>query len=362
MTLTLQKKYALVISHDRGTCRSVRWGQWAHLLDSTMGGDCYLHLFDEPIYDSYILAHAAIVVITRPILDQHFDCIKSYAKLKNKYKFKLAIDLDDLLFDIGGRDTIPDYNPVPIDTIALGKKIESVVPCLDRIFCSTEFLAYAFCQRFGEGLVNSVDVLPNFCFTSLAWDEHKPTRKKCIDVFYGGSGCHYKEGMRGDFDGPWIEGLSLAMERGYIKFHAFGEDPGILPRGTIMHEQVHASLWLATISHYCPDVLIAPLKNNPFNKAKSNLKGLEAAAVGAAFVASVFPGSPYSGIAPHEFSVTERTTPEDLARMFDHLRNNNARKACVNATRRVLASKGLVAEMKPGTDKFVETLFKGFLV
>lgn len=360
--LTLQKKYALIISHDRGTCRSVRWGQWAHLLDSTMGGECYLHLFDEPIYDSYILAHAAIVVIARPTLDHHFEWVKSYAKLKNKYKFKLAIDLDDLLFDIGGRDTMPEYNPYPIDTIAVGKKFDAIVPLLDRIFCSTEFLAYAFCQRFGEGLVNKVDVLPNFCFTSLAWDEHKPSRKKYIDVFYGGSGCHYKEGMLGDFDGPWIEGLSLAMERGYIQFHAFGDNPGILPKGTIMHEQVHSSMWLATISHYCPDVLIAPLKNNPFNKAKSNLKGLEAAAIGAAFMASVFPGSPYSGITPHEFSVTERTTPEDMAKMFDRLRNKVMRRYCVDVTRRILAANCLVAEMKPGTDKFVRTLFDGFLV
>lgn len=359
--LTLQKKYALVISPDRGPCAYVRWRQWQHLIDSSMGGECYLLVMDEPIYDEYLLSHTAVVVFARPFQEHQFSQIKHYAKLKNKFKFKLAIDLDDLLFDIDGKDTIPEYNPHPIDTIEVGKRYEEIVPLLDRVFCSTDFLAYAFCVRFGRSLVEKVDVLPNFCFTSLAWDEHRPTRKKHIDVFYAGSCCHYKEGMQGDFEGPWLEGIGLSMERGYIKFHAFGEDPGIFPRGTILHEQVHASLWLSTISHYAPDVLIAPLKNHPFNKAKSNLKGLEASAVGAAFVASIFPGSPYNSITPQLTGVLDRTTPDDIMRMFDALRDPVLRKACVRTTRHLVAQQGLVAEMKQGTDRFIHTLFKGFL-
>lgn len=98
--LTLQKKYALVISPDRGPCAYVRWRQWQHLVDSSMGGECYLLVMDEPIYDEYLLAHAAIVVFARPTLEHHFHQIKNYAKLKNKFKFKLAIDLDDLLPEI----------------------------------------------------------------------------------------------------------------------------------------------------------------------------------------------------------------------------------------------------------------------
>ena len=122
-----------------------------------------------------------------------------------------------------------------------------------------------------------------------------------------------------------------------------------------------AEYGLSTISHYAPDVLIAPLQNIPFNKAKSNLKGLEASAVGAAFVASVFPGSPYSDITPQLTAVTKNTTPDDIMNMFDALRDPVLRKACVRTTRHIVAQRGWVAEMKQGTDKFIHTLFKGFL-
>lgn len=360
-TLTYQKKFALIICPDMGTCMQTRYGLWQNIINSQVGGETRMLILDEPIYDEYLLYHTATVVFARPTMEHHIGIIKQYAKLKKKCGFKLAVEMDDLLFSVQGRDVIPEWNAHPIDTVAVNRLYrENLVGIVDRWIASTEMIAYCLCREFGIA-PESVDVLPNFCFTSAFWDEHKPTRKKHIDVFYTGSCCHYKEGNRGDLDGPWIEGITLAIERGYVKFHAFGEDPGILPRGTILHEQVYAGLWASTISHYCPDVMIAPLKNHIFNKAKSNLKGLEASAVGAAFVASIFPGSPYNSITPQLTGVLDRTTPDDIMRMFDALRDPVLRKACVRTTRRLVAQKGLVAEMKQGTYRFIHTLFKGFL-
>lgn len=360
--MTYQKKFALIICPDMGTCMQVRWGLWQNIINSKVGGECRLLILDEPLYDPYLLYHTATVVFSRPTLDSHFPIIKEYAKLKKKYGFKLAVEMDDLLFSVQGRDVMPEWNPAPIDTVDVGRKYkENLVGIVDRWLVSTDCIAYCLCNEFGIN-PDSVDVLPNFCFSSAYWDEHKPTRKKKIDVFYTGSGCHYKEGNKGDLDGPWIEGIGLSMERGYINFHAFGDNPGILPRGTILHEQVFPGLWASTLSHYAPDVLIAPLQNVLFNKAKSNLKGLEAAAVGAAFVASVFPGSPYSKVTPQLTAVTKDTTPDDLMRMFDALRDPAVRKECVKTTRHAVAEAGLVAEMKQGTDRFIKTMFKGFLV
>lgn len=358
--MIMQKKYAVIVTADRGPCYTVRWQQWANLINTTAGGECYMLVLDEPLYDEYLLAHAAVVVVSRPFLQKHIDTIKSYARLKKKFGFDLCVEMDDLLFSVQGKDVIPSWNPVPIDTVAVNGFYQEIKDKVDRWLPSTDFIAYALCKEFGIE-PNKVQVLPNFCFTSCYWDEHKPTRKQKIDVWYGGSGCHFKEGAEGDFAGPWLDGIALAMERGYIKFHAFGESAGVLPRGTILHEQVHAGLWASTISHYCPDVVIAPLANHPFNKSKSPLKAFEASAVGAVLVASVFPGSPYSEYTTQLCSVSRETTVDSLVEIFNALQDPTLRKACVRTQRHEIAKQGLVAEMKPAMDKFIKTLFGRFV-
>ena len=358
--MILQKKYAVIVTADRGPCFTVRWQQWANLINTTAGGETYLLVLDEPLYDEYLLAHTAVVVISRPTLQKHIDTLKAYARLKKKFGFDLCVEMDDLLFNVQGRDVIPPWNPAPIDTAAVNAFYEEIKDLVDRWLPSTNFIAYALCQEFGIH-PNKVQVLPNFCFSSCFWDEHQPTRKKKIDVWYGGSGCHFKEGAVGDFEGPWLEGIALAMERGFIKFHAFGDSAGVLPRGTILHEQVHSGLWASTISHYSPDVLIAPIANHPFNKSKSPLKAFEASAIGAVLVASVFPGSPYSEYTTQLCSVSRETTVDNLVEIFKALQDQTLRKACVSTQRHEIAKRSLVAESKPGMDKFIKTLFGRFV-
>lgn len=358
--MILQKKYAVIVTADRGPCYTVRWQQWANLINTTAGGECYMVVLDEPIYDEYLLAHAATVVISRPTLQKHIDAIKSYARLKKKYQFDLCVEMDDVLFNLQGKDVIPPWNPAPIDTAAVNVFYQEIKDRVDRWLPSTDFIAYALCKEF-EIPPEKVQVLPNYSFTSCFWDEHKPSRKKKISVWYGGSGCHFKEGYAGDFEGVWLPALSRAMAEGIVEFHAFGDNVGILPKGTILHKHVHAGLWASTISHYCPDVLISPLANHPFNKAKSNLKILECAAIGAVPVASVFPGSPYVGLTPKLCAVTPETTEDELLEIFRTLTDAAVRKECVNTVRKTVANKGLVAEMKSATDHFLKCLYGRFL-
>lgn len=355
-----QKKFALVIVPNRGPCFTVRWQQWANILNSTAGGETYMLVIDEPLYDEYLLAHTATVVISRPTSEKQIGMLKAYARLKKKFGFDLCVEMDDLLFSLQGRSVIPDFNPHPIDTDSVNGYYREIKDLVDRWLPSTDFIACALFTEFDID-PGKIEVLPNFCFTSCYWDEHKPTRKQKIDVWYGGSGCHFKDGMVGDFAGPWLDGIGLAMERGYIKFHAFGESAGILPRGTILHEQVHSGLWASTISHYCPDVVIAPIVNHPFNKSKSPLKAFEASAVGAALVASVFPGSPYNDFTTKLCSVSHETTADGLLDIFKSLQDPAIRKECVKTQRQEIARRGLVAEMKPARDRFIKTLFGKFV-
>ena len=63
---------------------------------------------------------------------------------------------------------------------------------------------------------------------------------------------------------------------------------------------------------------MAPLAANNFNRAKSDLKLKEAAALGAVFIGSDFASSPYS-YAPKEQLVGSSATIDDLDAIFKNL-------------------------------------------
>ena len=76
----------------------------------------------------------------------------------------------------------------------------------------------------------------------------------------------------------------------------------------------------ATAASYKPDFFLAPLAANNFNRAKSDLKLKEAAALGTVFIGSDFASSPYS-YTPKEQLVGSSATVEELDAIFTQLCN-----------------------------------------
>ena len=356
--MILQKRYCLVINGDRGPCQQARFNNWATLMNSTISGECEFVFCSSPIMDPYILAHTATVVIPRPCLEMHKGNIRRYAEQRKKYGYEIVVDFDDVLWKIDGKSPMTDYNPSPLNIDESDRVIEESLKWIDRVLCSTEFLAYCFCHRFGKSWVDRVSVLPNYAFTSLGWE--RTVRRKKPLVVYGGPLCHSNDKDHGDFQG-WIEPITTAIEEGIIDFLAFGDDRGVFPDKTQLQPYVDSSMWLATLSNIHPDIYIAPLQTNLFNKCKSALKALEASVTGSAFVASVFPGSPYNPFVSQLCAVTKDTTAEGLVEIFRALRDPSIRKECVKTTRNAVANRCLVAEMKPARDNFVKTLFGRFV-
>lgn len=357
--MILQKRYCLVINGDRGPCQQARFNNWATLMNSTISGECEFVFCSSPIMDPYILAHTATVVIPRPCLEMHSANLRKYGELKKKYQYDVVIDFDDVMWFIDGKSPMTDYNPSPLDIGRSDKVIGESLKWVDRVICSTEFIAYCFCHRFGKEWAPKTTVLHNYAFTSLGWE--RTVRRKKPLVVYGGSLCHSKDDMPGDFEGPWIDALSQSIDEGTIDFLAFGDERGVFPDKTQLQPYVDSSMWLATLSNIHPDIYIAPLQTNLFNKCKSELKALEASVVGAAFVASCFPGSPYNDFTPKLCSVTRDTSVDELKQIFKALCDPAIRKECVKTTRNKVAWKNLVAEMKPAKDTFIRTMFGKFV-
>lgn len=63
------------------------------------------------------------------------------------------------------------------------------------------------------------------------------------------------------------------------------------------------------------DFIIAPLKENVFNKCKSNLKYLESCAVGSVMIGSAFTDSPYNCI-DERCKIQKTMTAKHIERMF----------------------------------------------
>lgn len=363
MILTTQKKYAIVVTTDKMACRYVRWAQWQYVLNSTLGGECELLLFSEPITDEYLLYHAACVVIERPTTKEHFSWVRRYSESRKKFRFRLLLDFDDILWSVGGKSPFPSWNGCGTDADAVHRMIDEAIPGIDGVLCSTQYLAYAFCMCFGID-EDAVHVMPNYGFPQLFHDMHHRTRGESarLKVAYCGGATHITPTDFGDFDGPWLGALERASK--YVEFHAFGEKSPFFPKDTVYHQYRHASEWPSFLSEMRPDVCIAPLAPHPFNAAKSAIKWIEGTLVGAINVCSTWKGSPYLPFIRDSegFGVTPDTTIAELTDMLDSLRSVALRKKIVDRQKLLLSGMGLVAGEKIATDHFLEVLFGEFLV
>ena len=176
-------------------------------------------------------------------------------------------------------------------------------------------------NRVKEDLGVHAIVMPNGVSKSL-FGSHKTTAAFTgkPKVMYAGALGHTTDKILGDFEGPWVPWIKNSIEDGSIDFLTFGTPDFLkglegkytsIPYTSVMQ-------FPGVAASYRPDFYLAPLASNNFNRAKSDLKLKEAAALGAVFIGSDFENSPY-GYAPKEQLVTESDTPESLADKFNAL-------------------------------------------
>lgn len=341
----LTKKNIIILhSNGRGMCALLRGGALSHMAQSFMTGEFEFISSPEPIRDEYILKHTVAVLVNRVWNEDHASIVRSYDRYRRRPGFglKVFLDYDDLIWDLDGVHTTPDYNPAQIDTISAGKTIERTLGMVDGVFVSTPWLASCWKYRFGT----EAKVVPNFLPMHLYGERRRKISRKIKKpvVLYGGSVFHFREGENGDFAGPWIHWLKESVEAGAIELHLFRPVPWMfrdVADKIVWHDPVHALMFPTTIRSIEPDIYIAPLLDNPFNRAKSDLKYSEACAIGAAFVGSWWKDAcPYSS--QHELCrVTENTTSEELAQKVAALCEPQNFNAVMEHQRKSLESRWL---------------------
>lgn len=323
-------KKNVIIFHltDRGACSWVRFRFMVGLLETNTGGELVPVISPFEVIEPDVLSRTAAVVFARPMIQLHGDLLERYKAKRAQYGFKVFVDYDDLLCDIDGKSPIPEYNRFNVSPFEIGKVMERHCADIDGITVASEYLKNTLVRRFGW---DNVSVLPNtvpgFAYglaprSSVESDIKKPR------VLYAGSMTHFKEGHLGDFDGPWVPWMREAAGKGEIDLHCFGfSAPEFLADVPVtLHPYVPAVAFPATVAAIRPDIYLAPLQDNEFNRCKSDLKLLEAAAVGAVLLGSNFKDSPYSGAHPLSL-VNKHCVQEGLKRTVEEIctcRNFNA--------------------------------------
>ena len=214
---------------------------------------------------------------------------------------KFVLDNDDLLWG----DNVPEWNQTHVsfnrqpEYVQMGER--DWFRIMDAYTFSTPFLRdYALNEMGNEIGTKPVHLLPNSLSKSnfyglpnnVSTDIRKPR------VLYSGSNTHYNNETK--MYGDWTEEVAAwvieAVRNGEIEFHCMGGLPWFLEpvKDKIkVYPFVHYSLFPALLRSIKPHFSLNPLADHDFNRAKSDLKLVEAAAMNCVCVGTDFPGSPY---------------------------------------------------------------------
>jgi glycosyltransferase involved in cell wall biosynthesis len=191
--------------------------------------------------------------------------------MKDKIGSRIVVDIDDW------------FEEVPAGNIAHRSWGESrrqwyrdLISVADEITCSTAFL-----QDHYKGVL-----APNF----IDPDEWKGPRHRRTEDYVLIT-CPAGIGRAGDYFRAQLM-LEKALERDDVRVLFIGFMPEwalTYPNKKVIYSRfAPLDLYPQLLNYVTPDIVISPMEHNDFNRAKSNLKWLEASAVGACFLGERF--------------------------------------------------------------------------
>jgi len=235
----------------------------------------------EAIYNNRYLPYPgsysdrSYVTFQRSSTEQQLEMIKHLKKSDPSRKILYEVD-DDLL-------NIPDWNFAHDFYASKRPFIEKIIGVCDGVVCSTEEL-----KKVLSPYNDNIGVSPN-CLPKFIWGEPvpKPETEGKTRIMYAGSHNHFdQKSDRGDFDSILIEYVKKTADDFQWIF------VGGMPQSLKGDERIINHFWRPVIEYPSflkslkPDIFLAPLDDNQFNASKSNIKALEAAALGIPLIAS----------------------------------------------------------------------------
>ena len=265
----------------------------------------------------------------------------------------MLLELDDMLFDIPSWNYASDYYNQH------RKSIEQIMREVDGMTVSTEFL-----KREYSKFCNKIEVIPNH-LPKFLWGEaiaqHTLDKPGKVKIVWAGSDNHAanakltSKGIKGGDFGTVLMDFIRKTVNDY-DWHILGGCPQELNdlknNGITYHGWRSIFEYPLFLRGLQPDIFIAPLQDIPFNAAKSNLKLLEACAVGASGV--------YSDVEPYRGTMMSAKTDEEMVGMIGALAADRDLRGRVYEHDLQLVEDLLYWETNENVRRYVETYLSMF--
>lgn len=267
-------------------------GHWRMIWPENLlnaSGKSIIHGSSVMVLDERYYGGIDTIRIQRQATESQLKFMQWMRGLADKHNFKLVYEIDDICF----REDIPDYNKFKFafDKESIKNAVIEMMNLTDEMTVTCDFMKQYYQDKAGH---KNITVIPNYMpkfwignhYDSRKIEQNFRQNVSKPRILYAGSGAHFdvenKVGQQDDF-AHVLEVISKTVDKYQWVF--MGAFPMSL-RPLIQSGKVEFHPWASLYSY--PDqlaklkinALVAPLQDNIFNRAKSNLKYIEACAFG----------------------------------------------------------------------------------
>lgn len=211
------------------------------------------------------------------------------SRLKGEMGFKLIYEVDDVVF----RDLIPEYNAFKpaFDSDEIYNNCVDIINMCDEVTVTCDYMKKIYHERTGH---QKITVIPNFApdfwignyYNKRKIQQNYDNHRAKPRIIYAGSCAHYdvanKTQGKDDFSDIVQFVIDTRKKYQWIFIGAFPNPikPYIESREIEYHGWQQLLDYPKLLSSLNAQAIIAPLEDNEFNRAKSNIKYIESCLLG----------------------------------------------------------------------------------
>lgn len=250
---------------------------------------CTVHGSTVMCLDPRWYVNAKVVRIQRQATEHQLKFIQFLKEVQKQYNFRLVYEIDDIVF----HEDIPEYNkfkPAFTDP-NIRKNIIEIMNLCDEVTVTCQFMKDYYQEKTGH---KNVTIIPNFPpkfwignhydpkWISDSYDQYKRKPR----ILYAGSGAHFDVENRVGQDDDFAHVVKAVYDTiDKYQWVFLGSFPlplrDLVQAGKIeFHQWANLYNYGEKIKNLRVNMMVAPLKNNNFNKSKSDLKLVESNSFG----------------------------------------------------------------------------------
>lgn len=241
------------------------------------------------VFDPRWYENVKAVKIQRQATSEQKKFIEYLKTIQKQHNFKLIYEVDDVVF----KECIPDYNKFKFafDTDEVRQNCIDIINMVDEVTVTCDYMRNLYREKTGKQEITVIPNFPPFFWMGYLFNHSRICNNldkhyKKPRILYTGSGAHYdvenKTGGKDDFEHVLKAIIDTRHKYQWIFMGAF--PPPLLPyvkSGEIeFHPWQPLYAYPKKIYDLNINLMIAPLQDNPFNRAKSDIKYIEACILG----------------------------------------------------------------------------------